>query len=214
MPSNEQRKLRIVGEQYGRLTVMYRMPRESHKNHWMCACECGSMVAIFTGHFRGGQSKSCGCLSRETAAARSTKHGHSVGGKVTRTFQAYRSMLMRCLNPKVKGYENYGGRGIKPCESWLGERGFETFLSDMGECPSGLTLERDDFNGDYSPENCRWATAADQARNKRNVHLIDGVPKTVWAKQNGVDLSAAYRRAKSTGRHVFEIIKEMGGVSA
>lgn len=213
-PSPAKRKLRIVGEQYGGLTVMYKMPSETHKNHWMCACVCGAMKAFFTGHLRSGTSKSCGCLSREAARLRSTKHGHSAGGKTSRTFEAYRAMLRRCLYPSQRGYKNYGGRGIKPCDEWLGPAGFASFLASMGECPPGLTLERIDVDGPYAPWNCRWATQEEQAANKRSVQLIDGKPKTVWARERGVELSTAYRAAKRDGRAVVDVIKQMGGPHA
>jgi len=77
-------------------------------------------------------------------------------------------MLLRCFNPKTLAYKNYGGRGITVCERWQGEHGFENFLADMGERPAGKTLDRFPNNdGNYEANNCRWATSAEQANNKK-----------------------------------------------
>lgn len=83
----------------------------------------------------------------------------------TKTYQAWSQMKQRCLNAKHRRYKDYGARGITICPEWLHD--FLRFLADMGECPPGLSLDRKDNDGNYEPNNCRWATAQQQAANRR-----------------------------------------------
>lgn len=94
-----------------------------------------------------------------------TRHGHNVSGKRSATYQSWADMKKRCLNLKCKAYPLYGGRGVKICERW---RFFPNFLDDMGVDPDGLTLDRINTDGDYTPENCRWISIQDQQNNRRN----------------------------------------------
>ena len=92
-------------------------------------------------------------------------------------YRCWASMKNRCYNPKDKGnYNGYGSRGIKVCDRWLGKNGFWNFVEDMGEKPKGYSLDRIDVNGDYEPDNCRWASPKEQAYNRRNclTFVIDG----------------------------------------
>jgi hypothetical protein len=131
---------------------------------WACVCKCGERVNVQGGNLKNGVSTSCGCLQREGARERFTTHGESK----TRLYKAWQGMHQRCTNSKHRGYVNYGGRGIKVCARWSGSDGFQNFVEDMGRRPRDMTLDRyPDAAGDYSPENCRWATYAQQAATKR-----------------------------------------------
>ena len=96
------------------------------------------------------------------------KHGHCKNNIITPTYTIWASMHARCNNSKNKAYKWYGGRGIVVCDRW---KDFRHFLSDMGERPKGLTIERKDNDGNYKPNNCKWATQQEQQQNKRGVKL-------------------------------------------
>lgn len=155
--------------QYGRLTVVELVGVGDHRNRlYRCRCVCGSEIIVAGNSLQTGNTRSCGCLYRETVANTNVTHGHVKNGAASRTYSSWSSMRARCENPNESGYENYGGRGITVCERW---HSFENFLADMGERPADTTIDRIDSDGNYAPENCRWASVRTQCRNKRNVKL-------------------------------------------
>lgn len=122
-------------------------------------------------------------------------HGH--GSSRNPTYSKYQAMKQRCLNPKHVGYPNYGGRGVKVCQRWLNS--FENFLEDMGEAPTGASIDRVNSDGDYEPSNCRWATRDEQANNTRaNVKVeVSGMtfPSLKKAAEHfGISYGAARQR--------------------
>jgi hypothetical protein len=134
---------------------------------------------------RSGGTKSCGCLRR--AINSQTKSTH--GGSNTAEYRIWRDMRMRCSNPCRKGYRHYGGRGIRVCDRWWNS--FEAFLTDMGLRASPQhSVERIDNNGHCEPDNCRWATAREQANNKSTNRRIshNGCTQSLasWAKETGI----------------------------
>lgn len=124
----------------------------------------------------------CACL-KHTVWQRNPTPNIKHGRRRTKTYRVWSRMKERCIRPGHKSWSDYGGRGIKVCAAWLR---FEPFLADMGEVPQGMTLDRIDTDGDYCPENCRWATMKEQARNRRSNHLLtmDGETKTLmeWSE--------------------------------
>lgn len=150
-----------VGNRYGRLEVIsYEGMTERSHTRWLCRCDCGGEKVVLATSLRSGYTASCGCLQSESRKTSRLKHGLTE----TATYKTWRSMKERCLNENSTQYHKYGARGITVSQLWIDS--FEEFLKDMGERPEGTSLDRIDPYGDYTPENCRWVDASNQAFNK------------------------------------------------
>jgi hypothetical protein len=157
-----------TGIRFNRLVALWPLQRINKGNvQWMFACDCGIMFSANIRSAVSGHTKSCGCLHREVMVTRNTKHGLSK--KHRRSYRTWKDMRSRCLTPTDSDYHNYGGRGISICKEW---DDFSAFVSDMGDRPKGMTLDRIDTNGNYDPGNCRWADATTQANNKRTNRIV------------------------------------------
>ena len=155
----------LEGKKFGAWTVReYKGFNSKEQPLYLCECDCGTIRNVVAQSLRTGASKSCGCLKGAAIAKGLMTHGHSRGGRTTKTYKAWRSMHRRCLSFYPETYRNYRGRGIMVCERWSI---FENFLEDMGECSQNLSLDRIDNNGNYEPGNCRWTDWSTQMSNRR-----------------------------------------------
>jgi hypothetical protein len=185
----------ILGLKFGRLLVINTSPRRDSEGlaYWLCRCECGNEIEVCGSNLRSGHTKSCGCFSE------------GIKGKIRKLYgelgviihNRWKNMRDRCLSPVHKGYKHYGGRGITICKEWDDVEVFYIWAINNGfeQC---LELDRIDVNGNYCPENCRWVTEKEQARNKRNSHMItyNGETKCMseWAEiLNMVRTTLSYR---------------------
>jgi len=176
-------KLKQVGKSFRGLVGM----KGRRIKHAVYECECGRKFVCISASVSRGLTSSCGCSIGD-------RHG-------MRQYPVYRiwsHMKGRCNNVTDAAYGDYGGRGIKLCDRW--DASFMNFYRDMGSPPEGGTIDRIDNSKGYSPENCRWSTRKEQARNRRsNVYLtVDGVTKlqSDWVKELGMSTSTIQRRRK------------------
>ena len=162
----------LIGKVYGRLTVIRPVGREPGKSSslWLCSCDCGKWTIVSVSHLNTGNTTSCGCYMLDYNRMAHTSHGQHG----TPAYVSCKTMLDRYRRPKHSKYYCYGGRGTKPYNRW---GSFESFLEDMGTRPEGHSLDRKNVNGNYEPDNCRWATGEVQANNKRNSKKNRTLPK-------------------------------------
>ena len=192
----------LSGMRFGKL-IAVSLTFKHGRRQWVCVCDCGGEAICEPGNLRGGNSKSCGCVKRESIRAigfASRKHGHKANGnRATSEYQAWAAMKHRCSNPANVAWKNYGGRGIYVCERW--RNSFEDFFADMGYRPDKqYDLDRINNNGNYEPGNVRWATRAQNVRNQRSNFLIEinGVSKcgAEWAEIAGRERHTIINRYK------------------
>lgn len=186
----------LHGKRFGRLLVVDK-DNTTSVPRWFCECDCGIEKSIRQQSLLSGATASCGCYRKEQS--RKAIVAAATYLWKTPAYKSWAHMKERCLNKKCSDYHNYGGRGIKVCDRWLK---FKNFHEDMGARPfKGATLERIDVNGDYCPENCKWATRSQQMRNVRYNRQISYMGETLclaeWAERYGLNYHTLYNRISS-----------------
>lgn len=183
--------LNLVGEKYGRYTVIERIDGR----FWKCRCDCGTERAVVTGNLRNGNSKSCGCLQRENTSKAKRVHGDAR----TRLYRAWGNMIWRCRSD-FKQATDYAERGITVCDEWASDYGIFKAWSLLNGYADHLTLDRRDNDGNYEPTNCQWVTRREQQGNTRACHYveIDGqeVCLTEAARRKNLSVSTVRKRLR------------------
>lgn len=176
----------LSGRRFGNLTAIAHTHTANEYAIWQCCCDCGAIVSVSSKYLVSLKTRSCGCVKDRRAS------------RPGREYSIWTDLRNRCNNPNNRRFERYGRRGIRVCERW---NTFATFLSDMGPCPPGMSIERINNDGDYEPQNCRWATPREQSRNNSRNRLLTfrGQTKCLadWGISTGISSDAIYTRLKA-----------------
>ncbi len=189
-------KYDMTGHRFGRLTVLsFFETRKHYRKMWLCRCDCGTEKAVCGKSMRDGAIVSCGCYKAEKAKQVHTTHGKT-GSKA---YHSWSGMISRCHNSKNPKFYMYGEKGIVVCERW--KNSFSDFISDMGDPPSKYhSIDRIDGDGNYCPENCRWASPKEQSAHIRTNHLVTFKDETKhvseWARHLGCSKETLFGRIR------------------
>jgi hypothetical protein len=205
MRSGEQ--VDLAGKVYGRWLVLDKPPEtRMSQRYWYCRCECGVEKLVRQSHLQSGASQSCRCLANEKAAARLDVYGTQRDPTTKKLHTIFHAMRRRCNNPNCARYKNYGGRGILIDERFSD---FGKFLAWARAYPyrEGLTLDRVDVNGPYSPDNCQWLPQHLQMRNQTRTVLDEDTVSTIltYIKYSGLSKAAIARLVGVDPRNVYSL---------
>lgn len=179
----------LVGRRVGRWTVLRHSHMRGKHSYFLCRCDCGTERPVMRQSLRGGNTFSCGCFMREVNAAR-PNNNQTHGMRHSPEYSVWSGIKRRCENPREKCFHRYGGAGVQ-CQF----SSFEEFISEVGKRPSSKhSIDRIDPHGHYAPGNVRWATSAQQARNKKRSFTVtisgETKPLADWCD----DYSQPYKR--------------------
>lgn len=179
---------------FERLTVIAEAPRNKNECvKWLCECQCGKIRIVYGYSLTSGNTKSCGCYNNDMIKNLNLKHG--LGNH--RLYGIWYGMKRRCYDSKSIQYQDYGGRGVVICDDWLNN--FKSFYdwAMANGYEDRLTIERNDNDGNYCPENCSWITLAKQAKNRRNSITFNGECASDACRRLGATKDVLYARIRS-----------------
>ena len=186
----------LTGKRFSRLLVVRDTGKISHGSvEWLCVCDCGSTMVVPTRNLNRGAVRSCGCL----------RHGMAD----TKVYSTWCRMISRCKTTNLEHYACYGARGIKVCDEW--KNSFEAFYADVGDPPSqSHSLDRyPNTNGNYEPGNVRWATAKEQARNRRSTLHVEFRGETRPLSELCENLGMTYRTVQRRLEYGWSVEKAL-----
>ena len=196
----------LKGRKFNKLQVIDFYGNKKGRTYWQCKCDCGKVCILEAYKIKSGHTKSCGCLGVEN---KKTLYKYSIKHKKmdTKLYRVWQNMKRRCYTASSNSYKNYGARGIKVCKEW--SQDFISFYNwaMANGYKENLTIDRINVNGNYEPNNCRWATMEEQANNKRNNVFINynGEKLSInqWSKKTGIKRETIYWRLQ----HGFSLEK-------
>jgi hypothetical protein len=199
---SKEKVLDLVGQRFEKLLVLEKVDKEgSIHSFFLCRCDCGEEKVIRGKDLTAGKVKSCGNHAVEAIKKANTTHGDSK----SRLYNIHKSMIARCYRSSEKCFHDYGGRGIRVCDDWLGDCGYLNFKSwAMSNGYSDqLTIDRIDVNGNYEPNNCRWSDWFVQVSNRRITLKveIDGEEKSLsnWCRELDLRYDSVWKRINKYG---------------
>lgn len=193
----------LTGQRFGRLLVLNREGSDRNKNAlWRCRCDCGTEKVVCGRDLKNGDTKSCGCLHRESVKQTMTTHGLSK----TRLYRVWAGMKNRCYNQHCDNYQYYGAKGVTMCDEW--RNSFSSFKDwaiengyDDTQPAQGCTIDRIDNTLGYTPANCRWANHIEQCNNQGSNKILtfNGKSMTIadWAREIGIKYTTLRARIRN-----------------
>lgn len=187
----------IVGEKFGRLTVLNVFKNDKGRARCLCVCDCGTEKEVCKFHLMSGATTSCGCYQKQKAKECNTKHN----GKGTSLYNRWKNIRQRCNNKTNPRYKDYGARGIKVCDAWYDFETFKKWSFENGY-EENLQIDRIDNDGNYEPSNCRWVDGVTNVYNRRVTIRVEGMTLREISKKYNVDyfqLRSRYYRLEEQG---------------
>lgn len=188
----------IIGQKFGRLTVVSFHHANGYAKYYLCQCDCGKTKIIYKGSIMSGRTYSCGCFRDERI-----RETVRLPENFARLHRILDGMKLRCYNPHSNRFHRYGGRGIKICDEWLNDPDSFCKWALSNGYQKGLTIDRIDNNKDYSPDNCQWIPLKEQMSNQSTNVFVEynGERHTIsqWAEKLGIERTTLHNRLKYYG---------------